>query len=70
MEIYYAFIIYSIRKNDLISERIVRVDYDDKNISDEEVIELANEKINQDRQIDNFTIEGFSIQKRDSVNSN
>ena len=70
MEIYYAFIIYSIRKNDLISERIVRVDYDDKNISDEEVIELANEKINQDRQIDNFTIEGFSTQKRDSVNSN
>ncbi len=66
---YNAVVTYSIKRNGSKRGFLSIVHYDDVNISNERIIELANEKIIEDSKYFHFTIEGEgSIHSRDKIN--
>lgn len=69
MKKYNAVVTYSIRRNGSKRGFLTIVHYDESNISNEKIIELANEKISEDSKYFNFTIEGEgSIHSKDKIN--
>ncbi|GAA0725737.1 hypothetical protein GCM10009430_31840 [Aquimarina litoralis] len=69
MEKYNAVVTYSTIRNGHRRGRLIKVVYNDENISNEEIIELADKKIIEDSNHVGFTIESSgSIHSRDKVN--
>ncbi|WP_282117162.1 hypothetical protein [Cellulophaga baltica] len=69
MKKYNAVVAYSIKRDGNDRGRLVIVHYDNENISDKEIIELADKKLIEDSTYLNFTIESEgSIRTRNIVN--